>query len=60
MVMNAATLSTEIRTALGINPTDTVATNAWNTIAEKIITHITTNAVVTTAGTAAAQTGTIA
>jgi hypothetical protein len=50
MVMNAVTLSSEIRTALGINPTDTVATNAWNTIAEKIITHITTNAVVTTTG----------
>ena len=50
MVMNAVQLATEIKTALGIKTDDVVATNAWNTIAEKIITHITTNAIVTTTG----------
>lgn len=60
MTMNATTLANDIIQALNIPVNDSVARAAWQTVAEKIINHITVNAVVSTTGTATAQTGTIA
>lgn len=50
MVMNATNLSNEIIAALGLPAGDTAARAAWLTVAQTLITHITTNAVVTTTG----------
>ena len=60
MTMNATTLANAIIQALNIPAQDTKSREAWQTVSETIINHITTNAVVTTTGTATAQTGTIA
>ena len=50
MVMNATNLSNEIIAALGLPSGDTAARAAWLTVAQTIINHITTNAIVTTTG----------
>lgn len=48
MAMNGSALGTQIATALGV-AADPVAVAAWQSIANAIVTHITTNAVVTVA-----------
>ncbi len=62
MAMNGDLLGTQIAVAIGSltsNQKSDVA-EIWKTIAGLIVSHIQSQGVVTTAGTAAAQTGTIA